>query len=295
MVIYFINVYLYNMDLLKLKKSISDYKENKNIENFRKVLESCSCITDDVEKEYTIFEKEGEYALGVKYSKQDLKEVKELLDEDDNLEIKSEDEDTVTIGEKTSDGNKFVKKSIEKLAKKRKLYITPIAIFDCDCNMVKEPINACVGMEYVSIPVPSIEEMLNSLLAEEYEAWYRYTFIASMLNDASLEQILKEIAKDELDDHSNKLLFLIKKLQLKNNLSAPFEWGPRVKNPSTIINSNNFSRTEILTALIRDEHLAIEHYNEVIDRISDVDCKNILKQIVADEEEHILKLNEVFK
>lgn len=77
--------------------SIKNYLKDDSFENFLKIL-------DDVEdKEYVLLEKDNDYTLGYKVKKDKLDEVNKLLEENKDLEIKSEDDDSVIVGDKDSE------------------------------------------------------------------------------------------------------------------------------------------------------------------------------------------------
>ena len=276
---------------VKLKDSINKYRSDKNGSNFVDVLKAYQRILDEDEKDYTIIEGENnDLILGVKYPKTELSTVKEMLDEDDNLEIKKEEDDFVVLGEKKKDSNSFIWKSMKKLAKSQGKFLTPFAVFDSEGNQLDGTLMQCLEIEYYIDPDIFIQPLV-SLLAEEYFAWYKYEIIAQHLKGEEmvlLKEQLKIFGYDELHDHAEKLSERIIALASSNILANPECWKNHVKYPTSSVES--WDKEGIITSLLQDEYNAAKHYREVLDlykQSDDVTTKNILEQILADEEEHI--------
>lgn len=136
---------------------------------------------------------------------------------------------------------------------------------------------------------------LNSLYAEEIQAWYQYFVVKEFLvgnERASVQKSFEVLADDELNDHAVKLLKRI------NELSGEVY--------ATTLNSvSEFALSEFKTSdidvgsqlgiNIEGEEEAIEHYKEVIklaEDNQDYTTSEILKEILADEEEHLTELQD---
>lgn len=137
----------------------------------------------------------------------------------------------------------------------------------------------------------SLEGELNSLLAEEYQAWYQYWSVFQFLagnERQSVQDKLIELGKDELDDHAAKLLNRISELNMTCYLQTPESWKEYAKSEFKVPN-NIHNIPEILSLNLNSELEAINHYQEVIDKaleLKDYTTADLLKEILADEEEH---------
>lgn len=92
---------------ISLQDSVKEYRANPSVQSFVKVLDSLDAVHDaqlnsDIDYVLNTDEK-GDYTIDIKVSKNNLAQAKDLLDNDDTLEIKGEDNDSVFIGSKVSD------------------------------------------------------------------------------------------------------------------------------------------------------------------------------------------------
>lgn len=143
------------------------------------------------------------------------------------------------------------------------------------------------------IDVDKLIEMLKIALAEELIAWWQYTSIIPLLNGVDrkcVEEFYKEAAKDELEDHADWLMNRID--QLGGNyveLLDPANWDKVALHKKFIPNRDiNCS----LNQNIKAEIGAIETYTaiEVLTRDKDVITNKKVKEILADETEHLQEL-----
>lgn len=136
---------------------------------------------------------------------------------------------------------------------------------------------------------------LNSLLAEEFQAWYQYFVVAPFIAGSerpNIQEFFIDTAKDELDDHATKLINRINELGASCVLATPESWKEYAKAGFMVAN-NDVASQLILNQ--KAEMDAIAHYQQVIElaeSIKDYTTKDILKKILADEEQHLSELNE---
>ena len=142
----------------------------------------------------------------------------------------------------------------------------------------------------------SLEWELNSLLAEEYQAWYQYWSVYQFLRGkerSSIQLKFKEFALDELTDHAEKLLNRINELNFNCHLSTPESWKDYAQSKFETVQTNDIR--SFLALNVQSETDAIIHYRQVIgiaDSINDVTTSELLKDILADEEEHLSDLQD---
>lgn len=142
----------------------------------------------------------------------------------------------------------------------------------------------------------SLEYELNSLLAEEYQAWYQYLSVYPFLSGKerpSIQGHFNTFAIDELHDHAEKLLNRLNELNLICYLTTPESWKDYAQ--SKFVVSNPLNITECLTNNLASEDEAIAHYKRVIDlaeSLEDVTTVELLRDILADEEQHKSELQD---
>ena len=139
---------------------------------------------------------------------------------------------------------------------------------------------------------------LNSLLAEEFQAWYQYYIVAPFLfgNERSAIQAeFMKLADDELNDHATQLIDRINELGGECVLKTPETWKSVasldfLQAPLDVASQLQINRVAELGA--------IEHYKraiELAEQVKDEVSKDIFKRILADEEEHLSELNDFIK
>lgn len=137
----------------------------------------------------------------------------------------------------------------------------------------------------------SLEYELNSLLAEEYQAWYQYWSVFMFLKGEerpSIQSAFDEYGNDELNDHAKKLMNRLSELSMPCYLSTPESWKEYAQS-SFVADQLSMSIEGCLTANLNSEQDAIDHYSRVIalaESQGDYTTAELLKGILADEEEH---------
>lgn len=146
--------------------------------------------------------------------------------------------------------------------------------------------------------VENIIEKLKILYAEEILAWYQYYIVTKFLTGQERPSVAKEfetIAKDELEDHADKLLKRISELggdittinDIDNlKVLSKCQYFPPMKTYHTITQ---------LEENIQSELCAIKHYIELADMTKDKDYTTycMAVEILADEEEHLRELQDL--
>lgn len=139
---------------------------------------------------------------------------------------------------------------------------------------------------------------LNSLLAEEFIAWYQYYVVIPFLSGPERESVankFKELADDELEDHATKLINRLNELGYSCALTTPDTWKDYAKMKA----STAELRVDAQLALnIAAEEAAINHYTEVYNlatSLGDIVTADLLKEILADEQNHLSELNDFMK
>lgn len=139
---------------------------------------------------------------------------------------------------------------------------------------------------------------LNSLLAEEFQAWYQYYIVTPFLfgNERSaVQEEFMKLADDELNDHATQLIDRINELGGECILTTPETWRSVATLPFETAPLDIKSQLDLN---IRAEQGAIDHYKsaiELVGSLNDITTQDILKKILADEEEHLSELNDFIK
>ena len=140
---------------------------------------------------------------------------------------------------------------------------------------------------------------LNSLLAEEFQAWYQYYIVAPFLHGCdreSVQEFFQEAADDELNDHASKLLNRLNELnQDCTVIPTPDSWKLAATSKFGVAPMDVMSQ---LSLNVKAEQEAIEHYQKVIvlaEQLQDHTTYDMLKEILADEEQHLSELNDFLK
>ena len=282
---------------------IKRYRDNKTLENFNAVLLKKHIQDSLGDENYVLTKGNNEYHLGVKVPKTELDKADDLLKNDDSLEIKGEDDQgNVILGKKDEEVSEVVdsfpvRKNLffSNYCRMLGYYNTKHGIFDSLANKVAD---------YGEIPEKelklslfdcqnSLEFELNSLLAEEFRAWYDYYIYSKVLTGKSGDELRKlavEVGEDELEDHSEKLLGRLKDLSLNVYLSTPSSWEEYSKSKHSEVPKDSVHWIEYQVAR---ECEAIEHYKTVIqlsEVINDVVTADLLTNILKDEQEHLSRL-----
>lgn len=143
-----------------------------------------------------------------------------------------------------------------------------------------------------------LADELNSLLAEEFQAWYQYFIVQPFLvgnNRVEVQQFFEKAANDELLDHAKTLMNRMSELGCECTLKTPDSW----KDYSELsIQAGSYGVEEQISLNKKLEIGAIEHYQRVIElaeSLGDTTTIDILKKIKADEEQHLSVLNKFIK
>ena len=144
-----------------------------------------------------------------------------------------------------------------------------------------------------------IDEMKNAL-KEELNAWYGYVIVKEWLkgtNRKDIEKFYEDTAKDELEDHGYWLMKRINQLggTIEDISMSPSSWDTaKHKYIAPTWNKDNIDIKKSLEDNIKNEEGAIETYHNLVKITEDVDpvSNSKLKEILADEEEHLQELKD---
>lgn len=164
-----------------------------------------------------------------------------------------------------------------------------------ELNIIKEAKNWENDEEFVN----ELTKKLENALAEEFIAHYQYTIVWPFINgneSTELVEILKDNAKDELEDHAYWLMDRLNQLN---------------KTPENIFDINNLDNfavhkyikpvvldcKSIIMDNIKAEKGAIETYLDLEEFTKDKDIvtHSKVEEILADEREHLHLLEELLK
>lgn len=138
----------------------------------------------------------------------------------------------------------------------------------------------------------NLEMRLNSLLADEFIAWYQYFVVAQLLED-KVKKLFLELATDELEDHANKLINRIHELGYKNFFASSLDWQSIA---GCKYSTADLTEEEQITLNKNAEECAIKSYKDTIEyaqSLNDTETVKLLQDILKDEEEHLEKLNKI--
>jgi len=146
----------------------------------------------------------------------------------------------------------------------------------------------------------SIIEALKNALKEEINAWYGYIIVKEWLAGPERNNIVEfyeKTAKDELEDHAYWLMKRISQLggSIKDISLTPNSLdSANHKYLAPIWNKDKINVKESLELNIQNEEGAIETYKELVQMTEGVDptSNSKLKEILADEEEHLQELKD---
>lgn len=144
-----------------------------------------------------------------------------------------------------------------------------------------------------------IDEMKNAL-KEELNAWYGYVIVKEWLKGTDrkdIEKFYEDTAKDELEDHGYWLMKRINQLggTIEDISMSPSSWDTaKHKYIAPTWTKDNIDIKKSLEDNIKNEEGAIETYHNLVKITEDVDpvSNSKLKEILADEEEHLQELKD---
>lgn len=148
------------------------------------------------------------------------------------------------------------------------------------------------------IDARSVVSALQTALAEEFNAWYAYVITAKFLtgnNHLEVEEAYMEFAEDELEDHAYKLMERINQLGgTPLVVLSPDMWNKKADHKYIMPNSQ-FDVIKSIDENIKAEEGAIETYIKIekLTRDKDVTTNEMIKHILADEQEHLQELKEL--
>ena len=141
-----------------------------------------------------------------------------------------------------------------------------------------------------------VHDILNSLLAEEFLAWYNYYIFTQFLvgkERPAIQKVFSKFADDELHDHASRLMERLNQLRMKPSICDPTFWNSVSK--CHIQEAADYTTNTQLEVNIGAEECAINHYMEAIgyfSEIGDITTTELLKSILADEEQHLAELKD---
>ena len=145
-----------------------------------------------------------------------------------------------------------------------------------------------------------IIDLMKNALKEELNAWYGYIIVKEWLtgiNRKDIEEFYENTAKDELEDHGYWLMKRINQLggTIEDISVSPDSWN--TANHKYIAPSWSKGNIDIKKSLednIQNEMGAIETYEELVKLTEGVDptSNSKLKEILADEQEHLQELKD---
>lgn len=144
----------------------------------------------------------------------------------------------------------------------------------------------------------TLVDLLQDALAEEFNQWYMYTIVAPYLvgpKRINTVKIYEEQAEDELKDHAYWLMERINQLgATPNKIWSPDDWD-KVATHKYIVPNDSCDVVENIKQNIESEKGAIETYAklEKLTRDKDVVTNNKMKEILADEQEHLQNLEDI--
>lgn len=153
------------------------------------------------------------------------------------------------------------------------------------------------GADYVEGKEELIE-LLKGAFAEEMMAWYQYIIVEPFLKGnerTEIAELYKEAAKDELEDHGAWLLERINMLGgTPEGILRPEQWNMIAKH-KYIMPDQGWDVKTSLQQNIQAEQGAIETYRMLEKYTREIDpvSNTKIKEILADEEEHLQKLQEL--
>ena len=142
--------------------------------------------------------------------------------------------------------------------------------------------------------------LLQSALAEEYLQWYQYTVVIPFAvgqDRVNIIEAFKEHAKDELEDHAAWLIERINQLDGEPTLvDEPSKWNLCAVH-KYITPKPPYDVCTLLEQNIQSEKGAIETYTalEAVTRHNDIVTNRKVKEILADEQEHLQNLIDLHK
>jgi bacterioferritin len=145
-----------------------------------------------------------------------------------------------------------------------------------------------------------IIDAMKNALKEELNAWYGYVIVKEWLTGTDrkdIEKFYEDTAKDELEDHAYWLMKRINQLggTIEDITMSPNSWETAThKYIAPTWSKDNIDIKKSLEDNITNEEGAIETYEELVKMTEEVDpaSNSKLKEILADEQEHLQELKD---
>jgi len=145
-----------------------------------------------------------------------------------------------------------------------------------------------------------IIDAMKNALKEELNAWYGYVIVKEWLKGTDrkdIEKFYEDTAKDELEDHAYWLMKRINQLggTIEDISMSPNSWETaNHKYIAPTWSKDNIDIKKSLEDNITNEKGAIETYEELVKMTEEVDpaSNSKLKEILADEQEHLQELKD---
>lgn len=145
-----------------------------------------------------------------------------------------------------------------------------------------------------------IIDAMKNALKEELNAWYGYVIVKEWLKGTDrkdIEKFYEDTAKDELEDHAYWLMKRINQLggTIEDISMSPNSWETaNHKYIAPTWSKDNIDIKKSLEDNITNEEGAIETYEELVKITEEVDpaSNSKLKEILADEQEHLQELKD---
>ena len=147
--------------------------------------------------------------------------------------------------------------------------------------------------------------LLLSALSEEFNAWYFYLITKEFIIGQHFKQIkelFEKTAKDELEDHAYWLIERLNQIGYSiEPIAHPASWANCAEHPyiKPIFRENgSIDPKTVLEQAIQSELDAIATYTNLVEftnAIKDSTSNLKLREILADEEEHLSELRDIYE
>jgi ferritin-like protein len=147
--------------------------------------------------------------------------------------------------------------------------------------------------------------LLLSALSEEFNAWYFYLITKEFIIGQHFKQIkelFEETAKDELEDHAYWLIERLNQIGYSiEQIAHPSSWANLAEHPyikPIFKEDGSIEPKNVLEQAIQSELDAIATYTNLVEftnAIKDSTSNLKLREILADEEEHLSDLRDIYE
>lgn len=147
--------------------------------------------------------------------------------------------------------------------------------------------------------------LLLSALSEEFNAWYFYLITKEFIIGQHFKQIKElfdETAKDELEDHAYWLIERLNQIGYSiEQIAHPSSWANLAEHPYVkpiFKEDGSIEPKKVLEQAIQSELDAIGTYTNLVEftnAIKDSTSNLKLREILADEEEHLSDLRDIYE